>query len=49
MIAGGGSRINKARTTSVGSSYHNLDLLHTGAKACGVDLDFGREIPGVLV
>lgn len=48
LIAGGGSRINRGVTTAAGSSYDNYDLLHTSAKACGVELDFGQEIPGVI-
>jgi len=48
LIAGGGSRINKGVTTAAGASYDNYDLLHTSAKACGVVLDFGQEIPGVI-
>ena len=49
MIAGGGSRINRGTTTAVGSSYNQLDVIHTAAKACGVTLNFGSEIPNVLV
>ncbi|CAA0100811.1 Uncharacterised protein [Halioglobus japonicus] len=48
MIAGGGSTINRGVTTAAGNSYNNLDLLHTAAKACGVMLSYGQEIPGVI-
>ncbi|BDX06589.1 DUF1552 domain-containing protein [Planctobacterium marinum] len=48
MIAGGGSAINRGVTTAAGSSYDHWDLLHTAAKACNVDLGYGKEIPGVL-
>lgn len=48
MIAGGGSRINKAVTTSTGGAYDQHDLLQTAGQACGIDLDFGNEIPGIL-
>ena len=48
MIAGGGSTLNRGTTTAVGGGYNQLDLLNTAAKACGVNLDYGREIPGVI-
>ncbi len=48
MIAGGGSAIKTGVTTAAGSSYNQLDLLHTAAKSCGVTLDYGKEIPNVL-
>jgi len=48
MIAGGGSTIRRGVSSTTDASYHNLDVLHTAAKACGVTLDYGREIPGVL-
>ena len=47
LIAGGGSAINKGVVTA-GSGYNQRDMLHTAAKACGVSLGYGREIPGVL-
>jgi len=47
IIAGGGTAVNRGRTTA-GSGYSQRDMLHTAAKACGVTLGFGREIPGVL-
>ncbi len=49
MLAGGGSRIRRGVTTAAGSSYNHLDLLHTAALACNVNLDYGKEIPGVLI
>tara|TARA_R110002049_G_scaffold154534_2_gene319039 strand:+ start:3903 stop:5189 length:1287 start_codon:yes stop_codon:yes gene_type:complete len=48
MIAGGGSAINRGVSTVAGDGYNNLDLLHTAAKACGVTLNYGKEIPGVI-
>lgn len=48
MIAGGGSRINRGVATATGGAYDQLDMLHTAAKACGVTLDYGSEIPNVL-
>ncbi|MBE1301179.1 MAG: DUF1552 domain-containing protein [Alteromonadaceae bacterium] len=48
IIAGGGSRVHRGVTNSAGSSYDHHDVLHTAAKACGVDLGFGQEIPGVI-
>ncbi|MCG8612950.1 MAG: DUF1552 domain-containing protein [Pseudomonadales bacterium] len=48
LIAGGGGAIQRGVTTS-GNGFNQHDLLHTAARACGVTLDFGREIPGVLV
>lgn len=48
MIAGGGSSINRGVATAGGSAYDQLDMLHTAAKACGVTLNFGTEIPDVL-
>ena len=47
FIAGGGDYVNHA-TTTAGSGFHQRDLLHTAAKACGVTLSYGQEIPGVL-
>ena len=47
MIAGGGTSMNRGVSTSAGSSYNQLDVLHTAAQACGVTLNFGKEIPGV--
>lgn len=47
MIAGGGGAVNRGRTTP-GAGFNQYDMLFTAAKACGVNLDFGREIPGVL-
>lgn len=47
MIAGGGSYVNRGRTTE-GSGYDQRDMLHTAANACGVNLPYGRVIPGVL-
>jgi hypothetical protein len=49
MIAGGGGAINRGVSTAAGSSYNQLDMLHTAALACGVTLTFGQEIPGVRV
>lgn len=48
MIAGGGSAIRRGITTAAGSVYNQLDVLHTAAQACGVELNFGQTIPGVL-
>lgn len=48
MIAGGGSAIHRGVATSAGSAYNQLDVLYTAAKACGVSLPFGEEIPAVL-
>lgn len=48
MIAGGGGLIRRGVTTPAGSSYNQLDMLYTAAQACGVTLNFGEEIPGVL-
>lgn len=48
MIAGGGGAINTGTSTVGGSSYNQLDMLFTAAKSCGVALEFGKEIPGVL-
>ncbi len=48
MIAGGGSAIRRGVATPTGGSYNQLDMLHTAALACGVTLNFGSEIPGVL-
>lgn len=47
MIAGGGSAINRG-TTTAGNGFNNRDLIHTAARALGVNLGYGREIPGVL-
>ncbi|MBX2848425.1 MAG: hypothetical protein KTR16_08895, partial [Acidiferrobacterales bacterium] len=47
MIAGGGNRINRGVST-LGQGYNQRDMLHTAAQACGVNLSYGREIPGVL-
>ena len=47
LIAGGGNYINRG-TTTAGSGFHQRDLLHTAAKACGITLSYGQEIPGVL-
>ena len=47
LIAGGGSAINRGRSTA-GSGFNQRDMLHTAASACGVDLPYGRIIPGVL-
>lgn len=47
FIAGGGGAINRGVTTA-GSGYDQRDMLHTAAKACGVTLSYGREIPGVI-
>ncbi|WP_125784584.1 DUF1552 domain-containing protein [Pseudoalteromonas rubra] len=49
LIAGGGARINRGVVSDIGSGYNQHDVLHTAAKACGVDLGFGKEIPGVIV
>ncbi|WP_125717398.1 DUF1552 domain-containing protein [Pseudoalteromonas rubra] len=49
LIAGGGARINRGVVSDIGSGYNQHDVLHTAAKACGVDLGFGKEIPGVVV
>lgn len=49
LIAGGGSNVNRGVTTPAGSSYNQLDVLHTAAQACGVSLPYGSTIPGVLV
>jgi hypothetical protein len=49
MIAGGGGAIQRGVTTASGGGYNQLDMLHTAALACGVTLNFGQEIPGVLV
>lgn len=48
MLAGGGGAIHRGVTTPAGSSYNQLDALHTAALACGVSLAFGQPIPGVL-
>ena len=48
MIAGGGGAIQRGVTTASGGSYNQLDMLYTAAQACGVTLNFGQEIPGVL-
>lgn len=48
LIAGGGTRINRGVVSDMGSGYNQHDLLHTAAKACGVSLDFGKEIPGII-
>lgn len=48
MIAGGGDSVRRGVTTATNGNYDHWDVLHTSAKACGVSLDFGREIPGVL-
>lgn len=47
LIAGGGSYINRGRSTA-GNGYDQRDMLHTAARACGVNLPYGRAIPGVL-
>ncbi len=47
MIAGGGSRVNRGVSTA-GNGYNQRDMLHTAARACGVNLPYGRLIPGVL-
>ena len=47
LIAGGGSTINRGVSTA-GSGYNQRDMLHTAASACGVNLPYGRVIPGVL-
>ena len=47
LIAGGGGAFATGLTTQ-GSGYNQHDLLHTAAKACGVNLSFGQEIAGVL-
>lgn len=47
FIAGGGNTINKGVVTA-GNGYNQQDMLHTAAKACGVSLGYGREIPGIL-
>ena len=47
LIAGGGSAVNRGTTTPA-AGHDQYDVLHTAAKACGVTLAFGREIPGVL-
>ncbi|TMP39875.1 DUF1552 domain-containing protein [Pseudoalteromonas rubra] len=49
LIAGGGARIIRGVVSDIGSGYNQHDVLHTAAKACGVDLGFGKEIPGVIV
>ncbi|MCF6443024.1 hypothetical protein L1077_26725, partial [Pseudoalteromonas luteoviolacea] len=49
LIAGGGARINRGVVSNMGSGYNQHDVLHTAAKACGVDLGFGKEIPGIIV
>lgn len=48
LIAGGGNRINRAVTTQASAAYNQHDLLHTAAQACGVNLPYGKEIPGVI-
>ncbi|MEO1078108.1 MAG: DUF1552 domain-containing protein [Pseudomonadota bacterium] len=48
LLAGGGGTIRRGVTTEAGAAYDNYDLLYTAAKACGVEFDTGREIPGVL-
>ncbi|REL35706.1 DUF1552 domain-containing protein [Thalassotalea euphylliae] len=47
-IAGGGTRINRGVVTDAGTGYDHHDVLYTAAKACGVDIGFGKEIPGVI-
>ena len=47
LIAGGGSAINRGRSTA-GSGFNQRDMLHTATSACGVDLPYGRIILGVL-
>jgi len=47
LIAGGGSFVNRGVSTA-GSGYNQRDMLHTAASACGVNLPYGRVIPGVL-
>ncbi len=47
MIAGGGSAINTG-TSTAGSGFNQRDMLHTAARACGVNLPYGEVIPGVL-
>lgn len=47
LIAGGGSSINRG-TSTAGSGFDQRDMLHTAGRACGVDLPYGRLIPGVL-
>jgi len=47
MLAGGGSALRRGVTTP-GNGYDQYDVLHTAARACGVSLPFGRQIPGVL-
>ena len=49
MIAGGGSAVQRGVSTPGGGQYNQLDALHTTAAACGVSVDYGRVIPGVLV
>jgi len=48
MLAGGGGAIQRGVGTLAGNNYNQLDMLHTAALACGVALNFGQEIPGVL-
>ncbi len=47
LIAGGGNHVNRG-TSTAGSGYNQRDMLHTAARACGVNLPYGRVIPGVL-
>ena len=48
MLAGGGSVLNRGVTTPVGAAYNQLDVIYTAARACGVTLPYGQEIPGLL-
>lgn len=47
-IAGGGTRVNRGVVTDAGTGYDHQDVLYTAGKACGVDIGFGKEIPGVI-
>ena len=47
-IAGGGTRVNRGVVTDAGTGYDHQDVLYTAGKVCGVDIGFGKEIPGVI-
>jgi hypothetical protein len=47
LIAGGGNTVNRGVSTP-GSGFNQRDMLHTAARACGVNLAYGNLIPGVL-
>lgn len=47
LLAGGGGAIHTGVAT-VGLGYSQHDMLHTAAKACGVELGYGKEVPGIL-